>query len=207
MDYMAYDQQNDMYLVLAGTSWVPSKRRDLVKPSSKEKLERMINQVSKAYDGHFDIVPVSDPAPSALSVFDPALDRVNEKNPPKPKVSVVHNMEVDKPIQLLIEAIDVLVTAAEQTDAASYSNAQSKIDLEISRLYHRIETGKTDAVEMVKTYKQLKELLLERRKIKNALAVLLYIHSNPGLILTRMGLEKIRSLSDRAWVEEENKND
>ena len=113
MDYMAYDQQNDMYLVLAGTSWVPSKRRDLVKPSSKEKLERMINQVSKAYDGHFDIVPVSDPAPSALSVFDPALDRANEKNPPKPKVSVVHNMEVDKPIQLLIEAIDVLVTAAE----------------------------------------------------------------------------------------------
>ena len=53
MDYMAYDQQNNMYLVLAGTSWVPSKRRDLVKPSSKEKLERMINQVSKAYDGHF----------------------------------------------------------------------------------------------------------------------------------------------------------
>lgn len=207
MDYMAYDQQNDMYLVLAGTSWVPSKRRDLVKPSSKEKLERMINQVSKAYDGHFDIVPVSDPAPSALSVFDPALNRVNEKNPTKPKVSVVHNMEVDKPIQLLIEAIDVLVTAAEQADATSYSNAQSKIDLEISRLYHRIETGKPDAVEMVKTYKQLKELLLERRKIKNALAVLLYIHSNPGLILTRMGLEKIRSLSDRAWVEEENKND
>lgn len=207
MDYMAYDQQNDMYLVLAGTSWVPSKRRDLVKPSSKEKLERMINQVSKAYDGHFDIVPVSDPAPSALSVFDPALNRVNEKNPTKPKVSVVHNMEVDKPIQLLIEAIDVLVTAAEQADATSYSNAQSKIDLEISRLYHRIETGKPDAVEMVKTYKQLKELLLERRKIKNALAVLLYIHSNPGLILTRMGLEKIRSLSDRAWVEEEHKND
>ena len=60
---------------------------------------------------------------------------------------------------------------------------------------------------MVKTYKQLKELLLERRKIKNALAVLLYINSNPGLILTRMGLEKIRSLSDRAWVEEEHKND
>lgn len=207
MDYMAYDQQNDMYLVLAGTSWVPSKRRDLVKPSSKEKLERMINQVSKAYDGHFDIVPVSDPAPSALSIFDPALNRVNEKNPTKPKVSVVHNMEVDKPIQLLIEAIDVLVTAAEQADATSYSNAQSKIDLEISRLYHRIETGKPDAVEMVKTYKQLKELLLERRKIKNALAVLLYIHSNPGLILTRMGLEKIRSLSDRAWVEEEHKND
>ena len=207
MDYMAYDQQNDMYLVLAGTSWVPSKRRDLVKPSSKEKLERMINQVSKAYDGHFDIVPVSDPAPSALSVFDPALNRVNEKNPTKPKVSVVHNTEVDKPIQLLIEAIDVLVTAAEQADATSYSNAQSKIDLEISRLYHRIETGKPDAVEMVKTYKQLKELLLERRKIKNALAVLLYIHSNPGLILTRMGLEKIRSLSDRAWVEEEHKND
>lgn len=207
MDYMAYDQQNDMYLVLAGTSWVPSKRRDLVKPSSKEKLERMINQVSKAYDGHFDIVPVPDPAPSAISVFDPALDRVNEKNPPKPKVSVVHNMEVDKPVQLLIEAIDALVTAAEQADATSYSNAQSKIDLEISRLYHRIETGKPDAVEMVKTYKQLKELLMERRKIKNALAVLLYIHSNPGLILTRMGLEKIRSLSDRAWVEEENKND
>ena len=213
MDYMAYDKQNDMYLVVAGTSWVPSKRRDLVRPSSKEKLERMINQVSKAYDGHFDIVPVSsdlaghDPAPSALSVFDPALDRANEKNPPKPKVSVVHNMEVDKPIQLLIEAIDVLVTAAEQADAASYSDAQSKIDLEISRLYHRIETGKPDAVEMVKTYKQLKELLLERRKIKNALAVLLYIHSNPGLILTRMGLEKIRSLSDRAWVEEEHKND
>ena len=207
MDYMAYDQQNDMYLVLAGTSWVPSKRRDLVKPSSKEKLERMINQVSKAYDGHFDIVPVSDPAPSALSVFDPALNRANEKNPPKPKVSVVHNMEVDKPIQFLIEAIDMLVTAAEQADATSYSNAQSKIDLEISRLYHRIETGKPDAVEMVKIYKQLKELLLERRKIKNALAVLLYIHSNPGLILTRMGLEKIRSLSDRAWVEEEHKND
>ena len=203
MDYMAYDQQNDMYLVLAGTSWVPSKRRDLVKPSSKEKLERMIKQVSKAYDGHFDIVPVS----SGLAVHDPALDQMNEKNPPKPKVSVVHNMEVDKPIQLLIEAIDVLVTAAEQADATSYSNAQSKIDLEISRLYHRIETGRPDAVEMVKTYKQLKELLLERRKIKNALAVLLYIHSNPGLILTRMGLEKIRSLSDRAWVEEEHKND
>lgn len=201
MDYMAYDQQNDMYLVLAGTSWVPSKRRDLVKPSSKEKLERMINQVSKAYDGHFDIVPVS----SDLAVHDPALELMNEKKPPKPKVSVVHNMEVDKPIQLLIEAIDVMVTAAEQADAVSYSNAQSEIDLEISRLYHRIETGRPDAVEMVKTYKQLKELLLERRKIKNALAVLLYIHNNPGMSLSRTGLQRIRELSDRAWIEEENK--
>lgn len=201
MDYMAYDKQNDMYLVVAGTSWVPSKRRDLVRPSSKEKLERMINQVSKAYDGHFDIVPVS----SDLAVHDPALELMNEKKPPKPKVSVVHNMEVDKPIQLLIEAIDVMVTAAEQADAVSYSNAQSEIDLEISRLYHRIETGRPDAVEMVKTYKQLKELLLERRKIKNALAVLLYIHNNPGMSLSRTGLQRIRELSDRAWIEEENK--
>lgn len=201
MDYMAYDKQNDMYLVVAGTSWVPSKRRDLVRPSSKEKLERMINQVSKAYDGHFDIVPVSSDLPAQKL----ALEPMNDKKPPKPKVSVVHNMEVDKPIQLLIEAIDVMVTAAEQADATSYSNAQSEIDLEISRLYHRIETGRPDAVEMVKTYKQLKELLLERRKIKNALAVLLYIHNNPGMSLSRTGLQRIRELSDRAWIEEENK--
>lgn len=199
MNYMAYDQQNDMYLVVAGTSWVPSRRRDLVRPSPKEKLERMIKQIAKAYDGHFDIIPIPDTDSSV-----PALVTENEKLS-KPKVSVVHNVEVDKPIQLLIKALDVLVTAAEQADAVSYSSAQSKIDLEISRLYHRIETGKPDAVEMVKTYKQLKELLLERRKIKNALAVLLYIHNNPGMSLSRTGLQRIRELSDRAWIEEENK--
>lgn len=195
MKYMAYDEQNKRYLALSGTQWVPSSRFEKVRPAEKKKVERMIAEIAPVYDGSFACVPYPEKSENAA---------VKQVETHKQNIVELHNMDVDESIQALIAALDSLVSVSEKVGLDFYSAEQSKIDLEISNIYHRMESGKPNAPRMVQTYKELRDLLKQRRKIKNAIAVLSYLKTNPGLSLTRAGLNKIKSLSDRSWMPAED---
>lgn len=52
-----------------------------------------------------------------------------------------------------------------------YNNKLSMIDLEKSDLDHEIEFAQHDAINMIKLYNHLKEVLIKRRQIKNDASV------------------------------------
>lgn len=84
-------------------------------------------------------------------------------------------------IEEVINAIDIL-NKFEDRKSILISNL-SDLDLEEQDLLHYIETEKFNAVEGYKLSKKIKEIRLERRKVKNELALINIFQQNSNKLI------------------------
>lgn len=185
--YVAYDRQNQTYLVVVGTNWIPSKKKAFLHPSSREKVERIISAIAPAYDGRFECVPA---------------DQVEEQAVVQP---VDYAVLPEAELQNLLETLSSAASAMTQVRQVDYYQVLSQLDRRISEIYHRIEVERPNAVQMVRTYQELKAVLVRRRAVKNAIFTLNKIMGESGKQLLNEGkIEQMKRYATRAWNTEDN---
>ncbi len=84
-------------------------------------------------------------------------------------------------IEEVINAIDILNKFEDRKSILI--NNLSDLDLEEQDLLHYIETEKFNAVEGYKLSKKIKEIRLERRKVKNELALINIFQQNSNKLI------------------------
>lgn len=117
----------------------------------------------------------------------------------------IQMFDTTKKIDHLINTIDDLKLAIESVQEDKLEEKLSLFDKRINEIYHRIETGRPDGVQMVKTYKELQCVLRERRQIKNQMSVICAINSMTGAKLIKSS-EHLRNIATKAYANTEKED-
>lgn len=100
------------------------------------------------------------------------------------------------------ESVRYLVETAKSDWEKEISDSMSKIDLELSDVYHYIEFSTLNAADGYRAYKLLQEVLRRRRAIKNELALMQTLKAaQKALNEVQKGIERRKTYYPRVRYE------
>ena len=120
-------------------------------------------------------------------------------------VRKIQIFDTTKKIDHLINTVDDLKSAIESVQEDKLDEKLSSFDKKINEIYHHIEVSSPSGVQMVKTYKELQNVLRERRKIKNQMSVIHAINSMTGAKLIKSSTH-LRNIATKGYVNTEKED-
>lgn len=182
---VAYNAEKRQFLRRVNHTWVVTNDPMSASGASKQTLEFAVDAIRRDHPGDWMIMRRQD----ALKI------RPNTPVPvARPVVSVVHGAERSAGSQEILEIIGRLETVISPARQRQLEEQLSVYDKTISEMYHYIECNQLNAARGYKAYKNLRKVLLDRRKIKNELSIIQRLRA--GNICDAETLQK---MSTRMW--------
>lgn len=110
------------------------------------------------------------------------------------------DMEPTEEQQKILDAMNNLASLVGDEKIEKIQKEVSEFDKKLSAMYHNIESKKYNACQMVEEFKNLRSLLIERRRAKQTFSVVQAIRANNfSTIANPTKREKIENMCKTTW--------
>lgn len=164
---------------------------------SKVKMQLYVETAKKMYPGNWLILRRQDALkirPCEEDTETSVVPQISVVIPEERKVEITFGGERSEGCEEMISLMTRLEAVTSAQRLQELTAKVSDFDKTISEMYHYIESHQLNAAKGYKAYRNLRKILLERRKVKNEISVIQRFRA--GKIVTS---DNISQLSSRLW--------
>lgn len=196
--YVAYNQENDLYLRFEEECWCVTKDISKARIGMRKKLISVITTHGKMMSGEWTLIPVRQTSDGNIVPIC-LVQEVNLCNtPPKMQTQCESNdhsivtgtWTCGDSCHDVLDALDTFASTINASRTDRLSNELSEVDKELCDIYHFIEFNTLNASKGYKAYKLLQNALIKRRNIKNEYSVIQSILSSKGADISKRVMQR-----------------